>query len=34
MDDREIAGVRKYYELAARHRLIDAAREPVFYAGT
>lgn len=31
MGDREIAGVRKYYELAARHGLIDAPREPRFY---
>jgi chorismate dehydratase len=31
LGDGEIAGVRKYYELAARHRLIDAAREPLFY---
>ncbi|CAN5879979.1 hypothetical protein BH24ACI5_BH24ACI5_24090 [soil metagenome] len=32
MGDREIAGLRKYYELAARHGLIDAVRAPVFYA--
>jgi chorismate dehydratase len=31
MGDREIAGIRRYYELAARHGLIDAAREPQFY---
>jgi chorismate dehydratase len=31
LGDGEIAGVRKYYELAARHGLIDAAREPLFY---
>jgi chorismate dehydratase len=31
MGDGEIAGVRKYFELAARHRLIDAARAPLFY---
>lgn len=29
--DREEAGLRKYFELAARHGLIDAAREPLFY---
>lgn len=29
--DREVAGVRNFYELAARHRLIDAPREPLFY---
>ena len=33
MGDREIAGVRRYYALAARHGLIDAAREPIFYPG-
>ena len=31
MDDREIAGLRKYYELAARHGLIEATRTPSFY---
>ena len=31
MGDREIAAVRKYYELAARHGLIDTSREPLFY---
>ena len=31
LGDGEIAGVGKYYELAARHGLIDAAREPLFY---
>lgn len=31
---REIAGVRKYFELAARHGLIDATREPMFYPGS
>ncbi|MEX2660947.1 MAG: menaquinone biosynthesis protein [Vicinamibacterales bacterium] len=31
LGDGEIAGVRTYYELAARHGLIDAAREPLFY---
>ena len=33
MDEREIAGLRRYYELAARHGLIDPAREPIFYTG-
>ena len=33
MGDREIAGVRKYYELAAVHGLIAAPREPLFYPG-
>ena len=28
---REISGLRTYFELAATHGLIDAAREPVFY---
>ncbi len=31
LGDREISGIRAYYELAARHRLIDAAREPLFF---
>jgi chorismate dehydratase len=31
LGDREIAGLRTYYELAARHGLIDSAREPLFY---
>lgn len=31
LGEREIAGVRRYYELAARHRLIDAPREPLFF---
>ena len=34
MGDREMAGVRKYYELAARHGLIQAPRQPIFYPGT
>jgi chorismate dehydratase len=28
---REIAGLLMYYQLAARHKLIDAPREPLFY---
>ena len=32
MGEREIAGLRRYYELAGRHGLIDPVREPVFYA--
>jgi chorismate dehydratase len=31
LGDREQAGLRRYYELAARNGLIDAAREPQFY---
>lgn len=31
LGDGEIAGLRKYYELAARRGLIDSAREPLFY---
>ena len=31
MGDREIAGIRAYYELAAHHGLIDAPRDPLFY---
>ena len=31
LGDREIAAVRRYYELAARHGLIDAPRELLFY---
>lgn len=34
LGEREIAGVRQYYELAARHRLIDAPRDPLFYPST
>ena len=33
MGEHEIAGVRKYYELATRHGLIPAPREPLFYPG-
>ena len=33
MGDREIAGLRRYYELAARHGLIQTPREPLFYPG-
>jgi chorismate dehydratase len=33
LGDREVAGLRHYYELAARNRLIDATREPLFYQG-
>ena len=31
LGDREIAGVRRYYELAARHGLIEPPREPLFF---
>jgi chorismate dehydratase len=31
LGDREISGMRRYYELAAHHGLIDAAREPLFF---
>ena len=31
--DREIAALRQYYTLAAKHGLAPAAREPVFYPG-
>ena len=31
LGEREIAGVREYYRLAARHGLIEAARAPQFY---
>ncbi|HJR60514.1 MAG TPA: menaquinone biosynthesis protein [Vicinamibacterales bacterium] len=31
---REIAGVLMYYQLAARHGLIGASREPLFYPST
>lgn len=27
----ELAGLRKYYELAAKHDVVDAARAPLFY---
>lgn len=29
--EREEAGLRKYYELAAKHELVEAAQAPVFY---
>jgi chorismate dehydratase len=31
LDERAEAGLRKYYELAAKHGVIDAARAPAFY---
>lgn len=31
LGEREIQGIRAYYGLAARHQLIDAARDPRFY---
>jgi len=31
LDDRAAAGLRKYYELAAKHEVIDKASETVFY---
>ncbi len=31
MGEAEIAGVRRFYELAERHKLIEQAREPEFY---
>jgi chorismate dehydratase len=31
LGDPEIAGLRRYYDLASRHPLIDAPREPLFY---
>lgn len=31
LDDRAVAGVTKYYELAEKHDVIDAVRAPVFY---
>jgi chorismate dehydratase len=30
---REEAGLRRYYELAAKHGVVDFFREPAFYAG-
>ena len=33
MGDRQIAGMQAYFELSARHGLIDAPRAPEFYAG-
>lgn len=30
--EREEAGLRKYYELAARHGVVDATRAPIYYA--
>ena len=29
--EREVAGLRKYYELAARHGVVDATRAPLYY---
>ena len=34
LQDADVAGLRRYFELAARHGLIDAAREPQFYPST
>jgi chorismate dehydratase len=31
LGERETAGIRRYYELAARHGLIEAPREPLFF---
>ena len=31
LDERAAAGLRKYYELAAKHGVIDEVRPPVFY---
>jgi chorismate dehydratase len=31
LDERAEAGLRKYFELAAKHGIIDAARAPAFY---
>jgi len=31
LGDREIAGLRKFYDLASGHPLIDVPREPLFY---
>ena len=31
LGEREVAGLQAYYDLAARHRLIDAPRTPGFY---
>jgi len=31
LGEREEAGLRRYYSLAAKYGLIDAAREPIFY---
>jgi chorismate dehydratase len=31
--NQDIAGLRRYYELAAKHGLIDSPREPMFYSG-
>lgn len=31
LEDADVAGLRRYYELAAKHQLIEAAREPRFF---
>jgi len=31
LDARAAAGLAKYYELAEKHDVVDAARAPVFY---
>ena len=33
LGERETAGLRRYYQLAAAHDLIDETREPLFYQG-
>jgi chorismate dehydratase len=32
LDEREQAGLRRYYELAAKHGIVDSARAPAFYS--
>jgi chorismate dehydratase len=32
LDHRAIAGLRRYYELAEQHEVVDAARAPAFYS--
>jgi hypothetical protein len=31
LGERQETGLRRYYSLAAKHGLIDAARDPIFY---
>lgn len=33
LQSQDIAGLRRYYELAAKHGLIDSPREPMFFPG-
>jgi hypothetical protein len=31
LDSREVQGLKRYYELAEKHGVVESAAEPVFY---